>query len=92
MYLDIIIFEQTSVLKEMKSSNPPLTNVQVELLKVFSRNLSDADLLELKKALADFFAKKAMDEADAIWQKNNWTKEDEENFSNDHLRTPYEPK
>lgn len=74
----------------MKPSSPPLTNVQVELLKVFSRNLSEADLLELKKTLADFFAKKAMDEADAIWQKNKWTKDDEESFSKDHLRTPYE--
>jgi hypothetical protein len=27
-----------------------------------------------------------MDLADKIWEKNNWTDEDAERFSNDHLR------
>jgi hypothetical protein len=34
----------------------PLTNVQLELLKTFSHQLPDNDLLELRKILAAFFA------------------------------------
>jgi len=51
----------------------PLTNVQLELLKVFSHQLSEQDLIELKKTLALFFAQKLIQQADKIWEDNQWT-------------------
>ncbi len=35
----------------------PLTNVQLELLKAFSHNLKESELIELKKAIALFLLK-----------------------------------
>lgn len=67
----------------------PLTNLQLELLKLFSMTVSTIDLLELKKFLVQYFANKSMDMADEAWDKNNWNKKDEKKFLNDHLRTPY---
>lgn len=52
--------------------NPPLTNVQMELLKVFATQVSDADLLELKKMIAKFLLEKARNRADQIWEERGY--------------------
>ncbi len=67
----------------------PLTNLQLELLKLFSSPVSNDELLEIKDLLVQYFANKAMDLADEVWEKNEWNEKDEKNFLNDHLRTPY---
>jgi hypothetical protein len=74
----------------MKSVQPPLSNLQLELLKVFSKKLSEKDLLEVKELLAGFFARKAMDEADAAWDSKKYASM-EEQLLKDHERTPYKP-
>ena len=56
----------------MDTSSPPLSNVQLELLKVFAYQVSDEDLLELKDTLANFFAKKAIQSANEAWDKQGW--------------------
>ncbi len=76
----------------MKVSNQPLTNLQVELLKIFSLQLSEKDLKEVRDVLAQFFAKKAMDGADAVWQQKGWKKKDEARFLKEHKRIPYKPR
>jgi len=51
----------------------PLSNVQLELMKMFSHNLNDDDLAALKRTLANFFAEKASDEMDRLWEENDWS-------------------
>jgi hypothetical protein len=55
------------------SIQPPLSNVQAELLKLFSANVPDNDLLELKKMMAKFLLEKARDHADKIWDDKGYT-------------------
>jgi hypothetical protein len=69
----------------------PLTNLQLELLKIFSREVSEADLLEIRKMLARYFAEKAINLADQVWDANKWTEKDEERFLNEYARTTYKP-
>jgi len=52
--------------------HPPLTNVQAELLKVFSRQIPDEDLLELRQVMAKFLLQKARQRADVIWQRKGY--------------------
>ncbi len=47
-----------------------LSNLQLELLRVFSFELSEAELLEIKALLADHFAKKVTSEVDALFEDN----------------------
>lgn len=54
----------------------PLTNLQLELLRVFAREVSENDVLAIRKMLADYFAEKAINLADEAWDKNGWTAED----------------
>ncbi len=41
--------------------NAPLTSLQLELLKVYSFNPSNKDLLEVKSLLGNYFAQKLID-------------------------------
>ena len=53
----------------------PFSNLQLELLKLYASNIPDADLLEIKRYLARFFMKKAIAEADKIWDERGYTPE-----------------
>lgn len=66
-----------------------LSNLQLELLKLFARNVSEKDLIEIKTLIAKYFAKKAMDSADKVWDEKGWTDKDAERMANTHMRTPY---
>lgn len=50
----------------------PFTNVQLELLKTFSHELPESDLIDLKKTLALFFAEKLINQADKNWKDKDW--------------------
>jgi hypothetical protein len=54
---------------------PPFSNLQLELLKLYATNVPEADLLEIKRFLARFFMKKAITEADEIWDERQYTPE-----------------
>ncbi|MCY7352682.1 MAG: hypothetical protein LH606_18830 [Cytophagaceae bacterium] len=72
----------------MEMLQTPLTNLQLELLKVFARPVSEQDLLEIRQMLARFFAEKAMNLVDEVWEMNNWTAEDTERLLQEHRRKP----
>ena len=55
--------------------NPPLSNIQVELLKLFSVDIPDKHLLELKSMIARFLLDKARDKADIIWNEKGYSDE-----------------
>lgn len=46
-----------------------LSNVQMELIKLYSTNLNDNELLELKNMLVQHFSRKAINEADSLWEE-----------------------
>lgn len=53
----------------------PLSNLQQEILKIYSHNLPDEQLLDVKRILAKYFLDKALDEADKIWDERGYTNE-----------------
>lgn len=57
------------------SVQPPLSNIQAELLKLFSAEIPESHLLELKKVMAKFLLDKARDKADAIWDEKEYSDE-----------------
>jgi hypothetical protein len=57
------------------SIHPPLSNIQAELLKLFSADISDKHLAELKKMIALFLLDKARDKADSVWDEKGYTDE-----------------
>lgn len=77
---------------EAQSLKSPLNNAQLEILKFFSRELSEEDLLAIKRLFVRYLAEKATRLADEVWDKKGWTNEDMKRFAQTHMRTPYSPK
>lgn len=69
-----------------------LSNLQLELLKVFSFDISDEQVKEIKALLAAYFANKVTSEMDALFETNAWGEEKIEEWSKEHMRTKYENK
>lgn len=51
----------------------PLSNVQEELLKLYSADLSSEELEELKTVLGKYYARKATKAADKIWDDKKYS-------------------
>ena len=60
----------------MNTAGLPLSNVQLELLKLYSTDLNDKDLTDLKNQLAQFYAKKSIENADKVWKEKRLTNND----------------
>ena len=55
-----------------KQPTQPLTNVQLELLKVFAMGVSDEEVLEIRRMLARYFMQKSVKEATNIWTERQY--------------------
>jgi len=67
----------------------PLSNLQREILKLFAQNVPDEDLIAIRQLIARYFAEKAMDIADQVWETHGWTEEDAHRLAHTKMRTPY---
>lgn len=66
----------------------PLSNLQLELLKLYSQNLSDEDLVAVQRMLARFFADRASDEMDRLWEDKGWSNETMDEWLSDPDEQP----
>ena len=60
-----------------------LSELQLELLKIYSFNPSNEDLIQIKKLLGKYFAKKLTTNVQKGIDENNITDEDLENWLNE---------
>jgi hypothetical protein len=67
----------------MKGIATPLSNLQLEILKLYSTNLDKTELTELKNQLAGFYAKKSIENANRVWKEKKLTNDDMDNWLND---------
>jgi hypothetical protein len=63
-----------------------LSNMQKELLKLYSKGVPDEQLEEVKLILGNYFASKATEEMDRLWKENNWSNDTMKNWRNEHNR------
>ena len=64
-----------------------LTNLQLELLKIFSFNLPEDELLEIKNILAQHLADRLTRRVGKIWEDKGLTQDDMDQWLNDE--TPF---
>ena len=60
-----------------------LTNLQLELLKIFRYDLSEEQLLEIRDMLSNYFLETARDEMDKLWEERGWSEETMQEWAND---------
>lgn len=73
----------------ISSETAPLSNLQREMPKLYAQNVPEEDLIAIRNLVAQYFAEKAMDLADRVWDEKGWAKEDAERLVNTKMRTPY---
>lgn len=61
----------------------PLSNVQEELLKLYSADLSSEEIEELKTVLGKYYARKASKFADKIWDEKKYSDKTVEEWLNE---------
>lgn len=73
----------------MEQLKTPLTNMQQELLKLFSRDLEESEIREIKQLIVGYLSEKLDGLTDNVWDQNNLSDQDMEKLLETHLRTPY---
>lgn len=57
---------------------------------MFRYELDEKQLLEIRDLLARYFADRATEEMDRLWEERGWTEDTMEEWSEEHMRTKYE--
>ena len=73
----------------MQSTNE-LSNLQLELLKIYSFDVSEVQLKEIKQLLANYFADQITNDMDRLFEKKKWNSDIIKEWSEEHMRTKYE--
>jgi hypothetical protein len=64
-----------------------MSNIQLELLKLYASNISEAELLDIQHLMAEYFAKRSVSAADALWDERGLTQTDMKAWLNaDHRK------
>ena len=70
---------------------PVFNKAQLELLDTLASVDSEEELQALKLALSEFFARRADEEMERLWQSGQWNERTLQDLRDAHYRTPYEP-
>ena len=73
----------------MIATKDKMTNLQLELLKMFKYDLSESQMGELREVLSDYFAKKVDAEMEKVCNEKEWSISTIESIANQHTRTFY---
>lgn len=63
-----------------------MSNLQLELLRLYGNNVSDETLREIKSLLAKYFADKATKAMDEVWDEKDLSEQDMIDWTNEHNR------
>ncbi len=68
------------------------SNLQLELLRLYSRDVTDEELAEIKHLLARYFAEKLSRRAEQVWEEKGWNDDTMEEFLHTKMRSSSPPK
>ena len=67
----------------------PFTPFQIEMLELISRVKSESEMKNIRRLLGQYFAKRAEDALDRLWDEGVLNEGVMEEWKNEHMRTPY---
>jgi hypothetical protein len=70
----------------MPKLHQPLSNLQLELLKLYTLNIPEQQLQEIKQLIGNYFAEQATKEMDSFWDSNALNTQDMVQWANGHDR------
>ncbi|MBQ7413915.1 MAG: hypothetical protein IJV09_00585 [Prevotella sp.] len=66
-----------------------LNEAQLGILRLLSRMTRVEQVEELRQVISNYYAQKATEEMDRLWDSGDWSEEKNESILKEHLRTPY---
>ena len=67
----------------------PFTPFQIEMLELVSRVSSEVEMQDIRRMLGQYFAKRAEDAIDCLWDEGVLNDNVMEEWKSEHMRTPY---
>lgn len=69
-----------------------MSNLQLELLRLYGNGVSEETLREVKTILAKYFADKATAEMDKVWDEQGLSEQTVIDWTNEHNRSETRPR
>lgn len=66
-----------------------LNEAQLSVLRLLATMKSVEEVHELRQIISNYYAQKATEEMDRLWESGEWSEEKNEAVLKEHLRTPY---
>ena len=66
-----------------------LNEAQLSVLRLLATMKSVEEVHELRQIISNYYAQKATEEMDRLWESGEWNEEKNEAILKEHLRTPY---
>ena len=66
-----------------------LNAAQMDFLQLLAHIKTTEELEELSQVVSDYYARKAEEGMNHLWETGQWSKEKDEEVMRTHLRTPY---
>ena len=66
-----------------------LNEAQLDILRLLSTMNNVEEVHELRRIISNYYAQKATEEMDRLWESGDWSEEKNEAILKEHLRTPY---
>lgn len=66
-----------------------LNAAQMDFLQLLAHIKTTEELEELSQVVSDYYARKAEEGMNQLWEAGQWSKEKDEEVMRTHLRTPY---
>lgn len=60
----------------IQTISAPLSELQLELLKLFAMGVSEEEMQEIRRLLSNYFMQKAIDEATQVWEEKGYSAEE----------------
>ena len=67
----------------------PFTPFQIEMLELVARVSSEVEMQDIRRMLGQYFAKRAEDAIDRLWDEGVLNDNVMEKWKSEHMRTPY---
>lgn len=66
-----------------------LNEAQLGILRLLGRMKSVEQVHELRQIISNYYAQKATEEMDRLWDEGQWSEQMNKDVLKEHLRTPY---
>ena len=67
----------------------PFTPFQIEMLELIAKVNTEREMSDIRRLLGQYFAKRAEDALDRLWDEGVLNEGVMEEWKNEHMRTPY---